>query len=60
MFSGKDNSQLYVSLITNVSAAHWQGFGSLHGVIEAKTAIYREANGIIIVNNLINKLNRYK
>lgn len=40
-----------VSLITNVSGAHLQGFGSMNALISAKTAIYREADGIIVVNN---------
>ena len=40
-----------ISLITNISGAHLQGFGSLHAVMEAKTAIYKETNGIMVINN---------
>lgn len=40
-------------LITNVGKAHLQGFGSLQGVIETKTELYRylmQRNGMIYVN----------
>ncbi|MDO4642551.1 MAG: UDP-N-acetylmuramoyl-tripeptide--D-alanyl-D-alanine ligase [Cardiobacteriaceae bacterium] len=39
-----------VALITNVSAAHLAGFGSLEGVIAAKSEIYSHSNGAIVIN----------
>lgn len=40
-----------VALITNISAAHLEGFGSLAGVIRAKSEIYRDSTGAIVINN---------
>lgn len=39
-----------VAVITNVSAAHLQGFGSLDGVAAAKSEIYRFSSGALVVN----------
>ena len=39
------------ALITNIANAHLQGFGDLDGVALAKSAIYRESQGIIVLNN---------
>ncbi len=46
-------SQPDYGLITNVGKAHLQGFGSLEGVIEAKTKLYeslRETGGTVFVD----------
>lgn len=40
-----------VALITNISAAHLEGFGSLAGVIRAKSEIYRDSTRAIVINN---------
>ena len=40
-----------VALITNVSAAHLEGFGSMAGVIRAKSEIYRDSARAIVINN---------
>lgn len=39
-----------VALITNVGAAHLAGFGSLAGVINAKSELYNHSNGAIVIN----------
>ncbi len=39
-----------VALITNVAPAHLAGFGSLEGVIAAKSEIYAYSDGAIILN----------
>lgn len=39
-----------IALITNVAAAHLQGFGSLEGVAEAKSEIYRYSEAALVVN----------
>ncbi len=40
-----------IALITNVAAAHLEGFGSLAGVIRAKSEIYAGSTGAIVINN---------
>lgn len=43
-----------VGIITNVGAAHIEGFGSLEGVIQTKTEMYRfleQSNGVIIYHS---------
>lgn len=47
-------------IITNIGKAHLEGFGSLEGVIKAKSELYdtiRQNNGEIILNNDDNLLN---
>ncbi len=39
-----------VVLVTNVSDAHLQGFGSLAGVVEAKGEIYAGSHGKMVIN----------
>lgn len=39
-----------VGIITNVGAAHLAGFGSLAGVIRAKSEIYAHSYGAIVIN----------
>jgi UDP-N-acetylmuramoyl-tripeptide--D-alanyl-D-alanine ligase len=42
-------------IITNISAAHIEGFGSIDGVIKAKTELYeylRKVNGIALYNDM--------
>ena len=46
-------------LITNVGKAHLAGFGSLDGVVEAKTKLYdavRDAGGTLFVDGANEKL----
>jgi len=47
-----DMAQPDVALVNNVSAAHLEGFGDLHGVASAKSEIYSalQENGVAIVN----------
>lgn len=40
--------QPHIGLITNISAAHLAGFGSLQGVIECKEALYAAAQDIVL------------
>ena len=39
-----------IAVITNTSAAHLAGFGSLEGVIAAKSEIYATTTGAIVIN----------
>ena len=39
-----------IAVITNTSAAHLAGFGSLEGVIAAKSEIYAATTGAIVIN----------
>lgn len=39
-----------IALITNVSPAHLEGFGSLDGVVRAKEEIYAGSDGAMVVN----------
>ncbi|MDO4435178.1 MAG: UDP-N-acetylmuramoyl-L-alanyl-D-glutamate--2,6-diaminopimelate ligase [Cardiobacteriaceae bacterium] len=39
-----------VALITNVSAAHIEGFGGLSGVLAAKTELFEYSTGTIVLN----------
>lgn len=40
-----------VAVITNVAAAHLEGFGSLAGVLAAKTEIYTGSEKAMVINN---------
>ena len=39
-----------IAVITNTSVAHLAGFGSLEGVISAKSEIYAASNGALVIN----------
>ena len=39
-----------IAVITNTSAAHLAGFGSLEGVITAKSEIYAASSGALVIN----------
>lgn len=39
-----------VAVVTNVSAAHLQGFGDLAGVIAAKSEIYQHSHQAVVIN----------